>query len=346
MIHEGHAGPIEPLASDKLTIQVGTWLTWRFELRMDTEESARFTKQIQTLAAFAERVGINVLAHGEDRRIPVVPIEPLKFINPDVVLSNLDFSRRYLIEGLVSHGVLVSMDIPVLVEALDQCCKSSDHQTQVLTALFTEQVVCNIKEAVASRTNLGPLTTARALQLSGRTRPIAIGQVLVHRCTVTPTRLLLFPAELQISNEALRQHQLQEDSFIRVKFTDEDDRVHINPTVLQVDTACPEKGTIARIRRALKSGLAIAGRHYVFLAYSSESAREHTCWFVAEDHNSAFTADGVRMTLGFGRITENVPAKHAAMIGIVRLDVVTLTVSHFLLLTLCPRRWSCMAISS
>lgn len=161
------------------------------------------------------------------------------------------------------------------------------------------------------------LILVRSRQLRGRRLASDDNLVWVYRCVVTPTRVCLYPPEQTTSNEALRQHNMFRDRFLRVTFADESDRIQINPTVLSADEAVPYDGTLARVRRALQFGLQIAGRHYVFLAYGASSAREHSCWFVAEDRDNDFTAKSVGTKLGFGRITENNVAKHAARMGIV-----------------------------
>lgn len=134
---------------------------------------------------------------------------------------------------------------------------------------------------------------------------------------MTPTRICLFPPELDSSNDALRKHNEHSDRFLRVHFADEDDRIQINLAVLEADAEKPYTGPIARVRRALASGIVIAGRHYVFLVYGASSAREHTCWFVAEDEGENFTAEVIRARLGFDQITHKIVAKHAAYMGLV-----------------------------
>jgi hypothetical protein len=97
--------------------------------------------------------------------------------------------------------------------------------------------------------------------------------------------------------------------------------VFVSEPILQADAARPAQGTLARIRRALNAGLTVAGRHYVFLAYSVESLADRSCWFVSET-DSCNIAD-IRKALGFDTITDRVPAKYASKMGIVRTSTDT-----------------------
>lgn len=60
----------------------------------------------------------------------------------------------------------------------------------------------------------------------GMSKPAHICKV--YRCSVTPTRLLLFPPEEEVSNTILRKYEAYSDRFMRVTFTDEVDRVMVS----------------------------------------------------------------------------------------------------------------------
>lgn len=317
IIHEGHAGPIEAVAEDSLTVQVNEWLTWQFEFRLDPKESNRFTEQIKLLTKIAAKDGHDLLAYKDQKHIPIAEVEELKYVNPHKELAHIPFDERYLIEGLISQGIIVSAEVPELLCVMDECCHFPDHRKRLLTALYTEVTIRNLPDTVSCMSIKLSLTAIRAKQLSGLPAPDSPHLALVYRCVVTPTRLALYPPQLEVSNEALRLFHAHGDRFIRATFTDENDCIQINPTVIEADVTCPSKGTLARVRRALNSGLSIAGRHYVFLASGNASARQHTCWFVAEDTSVGFTADAVRHKLGFGQIAESNVAGYAARMGIV-----------------------------
>jgi len=83
---------------------------------------------------------------------------------------------------------------------------------------------------------------------------------------VTPTRVVLQPAQLEGSNRVLRHFKDFQDRFLRVSFQDEDDELFAGS--LDSDDRDPEFGILARVRAVLRHGLRIAGRHFVVLAFS------------------------------------------------------------------------------
>lgn len=141
--------------------------------------------------------------------------------------------------------------------------------------------------------------------------------VVVHHCLVTPTRLVLLPPEVEVSTDAIRNHLVFSDRFLRVEFTDEEDVFQVNSTVLEADQAELAEGTIARVRRAMKNGLNIAGRHYVFLAYGASSATQQSCWFLAEDPVKNLTVDSVKRNLGLNLLHDRTVASHVTKMAIV-----------------------------
>jgi len=83
---------------------------------------------------------------------------------------------------------------------------------------------------------------------------------------VTPTRVVLQPAQLEGSNRVLREFQDFQDRFLRVSFQDEDDGLFAGS--LDSDNRDEGVGILARVRAVLRHGLNIAGRHFVVLAFS------------------------------------------------------------------------------
>lgn len=307
IIYEGHAGPLEAVPEDPMTVQVNAWLSWQFELRLDTAQRKLFSVKILDLGLAAYNEGLDLIAHLGEKKIRIVPPENMAFVDPRKALSNLEFHPRYLVEGLVSRGIFVQSEIPALTAALAQYCPKGDLKERVLTSLFSEGRVRDLDDIVS----------ARAKQLRRRRLQNDPHLVWVYKCVVTPTRVCLFPPELEPSSDALRKHNTASDRFLLVQFADENDRIQINAGVLEADAECPASGTIARVRRALQSGLNIAGRHYVFLAYTLSSIRKHSCWFLAEDTDAGFTAASVRNALNFDAISTKIVAQHASHMGIV-----------------------------
>ncbi|KAI0061951.1 RdRP-domain-containing protein [Artomyces pyxidatus] len=94
---------------------------------------------------------------------------------------------------------------------------------------------------------------------------------------VTPTAMRLDGPLPERSNRIMRLYADNYDSFLRVSFTEE--------TTLQYrhDREIDGPSFIAIwVRRILKDGLHIAGRHFRFLAYSQSALKSHTVWFVKD----------------------------------------------------------------
>ncbi|KAK4684115.1 RNA-dependent RNA polymerase, partial [Tremellales sp. Uapishka_1] len=306
IIREGHAGPLKAVEDD-LTIKINSWYTYRFQFILETPQALYLTNLLQRLGAAGREDGLDLLAHDTSRKkIQVVAPEAiLPTGRPQAILEAIpQFPIRYLVEGLVTHGIVIPSELGILIAALTRHCPAVDLKGRVLRALYNEERVKNMDRLVQKRSR----------QLRKEKLGSNHHQVWVHRCQVTPTRVLLFPPEQETSNDVIRKHGLHVDRFLRVQFTDEDDRIQINPTVKEMDDANPAVGTIARVRRALASGLKVAGRHYVFLASGSSQAREHSCWFICEDHT--ITAAQVRQTMGMEGIREKIVAKYAARMGL------------------------------
>lgn len=256
-------------------------------------DSGLLKRSVDRVGSEAKKDGFDVLSGAKTlSNSPIPPVQPCPIPQ---------FRIRFLIEGLITHGIILPSSTSEIIQAIRNL--NLDLQERVLTALFNEERIHDIPH----------LVNIRAKQLRSKVTKVEAHQVWIYRCMVTPTRILLFPAEQETSNDVLRRHRLHVDRFLRVQFTDEDDRIQINPTVKAADDINPAVGTIARVRRALNSGLKVAGRHYVFLAAGTSQAREHSCWFLSEDK---ITALEVRRAMGMDGIAEKIVAKYAARMGL------------------------------
>lgn len=97
------------------------------------------------------------------------------------------------------------------------------------------------------------------------------------------------------------------EKFLRIRFRDEDQ--------LKLSSASSSKmpDIYERIKRLLKSGIDICGRHYDFLAMASSQLREHGCWLYLNT-STQDNADVVRRWMGdFSRI--KIIGKYAARLG-------------------------------
>lgn len=95
---------------------------------------------------------------------------------------------------------------------------------------------------------------------------------LVHRATVTPTRITLHGPELEAKNRILRKFPDHHEYFIRVQFCDE------NGLDLFFHPKINYDQVYNRFKNVLQHGIQIAGRTYSFLGFSHSSLRSHSAW--------------------------------------------------------------------
>ncbi|KUI62533.1 RNA-dependent RNA polymerase 1 [Cytospora mali] len=134
---------------------------------------------------------------------------------------------------------------------------------------------------------------------------------LIHRVTVTPTRITLHGPELEANNRVLRKFPHHHEYFIRVQFCDESgEDLYFNPRI-------NDERVYNRFKRIFREGVQIAGRHYSFLGWSHSSLRSHSAWFSApfvDDDGNPQTYFNIIGSLGsFSHIRS--PARCAARIG-------------------------------
>lgn len=63
-------------------------------------------------------------------------------------LSDMNFQRRTLVEGLLGNGIVRPSDLPALLEALKQDAPAEAFSLRVLESLFTEDRIREPKAAV------------------------------------------------------------------------------------------------------------------------------------------------------------------------------------------------------
>jgi hypothetical protein len=98
--------------------------------------------------------------------------------------------------------------------------------------------------------------------------------VSIRRVLVTPLRICPQPAQREASNRILRQCIEHKARFLRVTFVEEN-----FGSVLSARSADIFE---RRIRPIMRDGVCVAGRRFVFLAYSNSQLREQSCWFYDE----------------------------------------------------------------
>eukprot|EP00814_Leptocylindrus_danicus_P018554 CAMPEP_0116022626 /NCGR_PEP_ID=MMETSP0321-20121206/11096_1 /TAXON_ID=163516 /ORGANISM="Leptocylindrus danicus var. danicus, Strain B650" /LENGTH=1212 /DNA_ID=CAMNT_0003493727 /DNA_START=209 /DNA_END=3844 /DNA_ORIENTATION=+ len=138
-----------------------------------------------------------------------------------------------------------------------------------------------------------------------------VSGVYVRRVSITPLRVVCHAPELSPSNRVLRHFPSLRHRFIRVTFTDESLVSFIH--AMSTDTLH------RRMAVVLREGVFVAGRRYVFLAYSNSQLREQSCWMYDEDPDFSDdlppSADTLRQQLGnFDHLTSS-PSRHGSRLG-------------------------------
>lgn len=132
----------------------------------------------------------------------------------------------------------------------------------------------------------------------------------VYHATVTATTILLHSPTVEMSNRIVRQYWQHADRFLRVRFEDDEYR-----GATKIYAASNNRMILIfnRVKRALRHGLQIGGRHYEFLAWGNSQLREHGTYFFA-NVPGGLTASHIRAVMGIFD-HETVVAKRAARIG-------------------------------
>ncbi|KAH7415135.1 hypothetical protein KP509_14G029700 [Ceratopteris richardii] len=140
----------------------------------------------------------------------------------------------------------------------------------------------------------------------------------VGRFIVTPTKAYCLPSETERSNRVLRKFKHLADRFLRVSFVDENfhklSGAMLNATVVPFARTTGHVSRSAlyqRIRVILKEGFKLCGRHYEFLAFSSNQLRDSSAWFFAATKET--NSETIRTWMG--RFSKTNIAKYASRMG-------------------------------
>ncbi|KAJ1992088.1 hypothetical protein H4R33_001144 [Dimargaris cristalligena] len=280
-----------------------------------------------------------LLAHSQHRALRLA----------DLGATRLHFEVHYMLESLVSHGILSEYNLTT--DFLDELARlPAATACRALQFLFGQQgrIYQPLRElqtiekmmpsdsassgtAAASSSSAPSASTENGShrQPQSPTTPIFAfispstnHSVMIPKVIVTPTRVYLLPPTVESSNRVLRHYAHLKDRFLRVSFRDERfNRLDSNPVQLS--------SIYSRVYRALRHGIQLSGRHYEFLAFSASQLRNHSCWFFAPEqasraenhhpndpltHGSPVTASDIRQWMGHFMGIANV-AKAAARMG-------------------------------
>eukprot|EP01036_Dinobryon_divergens_P034994 gene34994-45294_t len=134
--------------------------------------------------------------------------------------------------------------------------------------------------------------------------------LLVGRVVVTPTRICPQPAVREQSNRVIREFSRFKERFVRITFVDDN--------FGSILGAKSEDIFNLRILKIMQSGFVVAGRKFVFLAFSNSQIRDQSCWFYDETslpgEEAAPTASFIRNWIG-DLSSIKIIGKYAARLG-------------------------------
>ena len=151
------------------------------------------------------------------------------------------------------------------------------------------------------------------LEKESRTEPEALPEHLARICrvTVTPTRYLCAPPEIEVANRTLRSVGARaSEAFLRVTFTDED----LSRYFARLPGDDATEDLYAHIQTVLNDGLLVAGRKFVFLAFGSSQIKDRGVWMFSPLEGGE-DADAMRRKMGHLDAIQNI-AKHGARLGL------------------------------
>lgn len=230
-------------------------------------------------------------------------------------VRNLPFEVMFLVNALVHKGTVKA---PSLTAGFYKLLDPSISDTKV--AVFALKHMYSYKTPVFdAEKRLKSVIEWLKVKKSPAAKTDEYGTTMeVGRFIVTPTKAYCLPCESELSNRVLRNFKHLRDRFLRVSFLDEN--LHaLSGTMLNAMVApfARTSGQVSRsalyqrVRSVLLEGFSLCGRHYEFLAFSSNQLRDSSAWFFAATKD--VNAETIRTWMG-GFSRTNV-AKFAARMG-------------------------------
>ena len=228
--------------------------------------------------------------------------------------KNIPFEIVFLINSVVHKGIIkVSSLTPGFYNILDPSV------TNISLSIFALNHIYSYKTPIfdAEKRLRQVIDWSRSKELPERVAD-KNHMIEVRRLFVTPTKAYCLPGEVELSNRVLRNYRNVADRFLRVSFLDENlhtmSAMTLNAAVSQFARTNREVTRSAlynRVREILLKGFVLCGRHYEFLAFSSNQLRDHSAWFFAKNEDvSARTIRGWMGTFQMPNV-----AKYAARMG-------------------------------
>ncbi|KAK5062829.1 hypothetical protein LTR84_004904 [Exophiala bonariae] len=294
------------LHKDMNSINIARWTTFRFNVKPEETERGKRPLVLQNilnaLMDFNVRVTGNAAFKVQDSPNKEAPmrniLQSLATIRPSQSIY-LDFQVRYQLEVCISSGwlneYLIDMSFLKRLSAMD-----SNRAKQMLIHVDALQTRVYNPMDVFEDIRFQKPVRARALP--------ANCEELLH-ATVTATALILHTPSVEITNRIVRQYQKYSDRFLRVRFEDDSYR---GQSRLFPATNNKMLLLFERVRRTMRQGIIVAGRHYEFLAWGNSQLREHGAYFFAAAED--ITVETIRAQMGRFH-EEKIVAKRAARMG-------------------------------
>ena len=272
-----HDDEITKLGNTTAVLDFGRWLTYRLVLSDATAASQTFRQ----IGAVLHESNVSIIVDAEPVHVTETHTKALWHWAEDPMgeslalsamtspLSTLDFKVRYHLDVCLSQHVLHECNITVeFLEKLSTL--EPDRAVEVL------QIVADDGKRYFNPMEIFRLQS----QVSVRTRKIPSYCATIWLVTVTPAGVYIATPTVETSNRIIRKYKHIEDRFLRVRFSDERYKGKITN-----GRDAAENEIFTRIKRTMKNGIDIAGRHYDFLAFGNSQFREHGAYFFAPTGN-------------------------------------------------------------
>ena len=294
------------LYKDLNSFNIARWTTFCFNVKPEETERGKRPVVLQNILNALKDFNVRVTGNAAFKVQDVPNKEPpMRNIlqSPSTVRPShsiyLDFQVRYQLEVCISSGwlneYLIDMQFLKRLSGMDSCLAK-----QMLIHVDTLQSRVYNPMDIFEDLRFQKPVKARALP--------ANCEELLH-ATVTATGLILHTPSVEITNRIVRQYQKYSDRFLRVRFEDDSYR---GQTRLFPATNNKMLLLFARVRRTMRRGIIVAGRHYEFLAWGNSQLREHGAYFFAATED--VTVESIRAQMGrFDE--EKIVAKRAARMG-------------------------------
>ncbi|WWC90607.1 uncharacterized protein L201_005543 [Kwoniella dendrophila CBS 6074] len=303
-VPERDAGPLKAIPEGPCAFPT-FWNTYRWTFTFNQTEFKNLigcTQKIRALAENDPEMELMSNIRPETRwRVEKLDPQAIKQLYDPPNLSQIRFSARTLLEGLMAHGILRPVDMRPLLIALQQVAIVPAFQDKILESMYSHQERIRDVAVVVKKT---------ASYLRRKDPPTLDHLVLIRTVQVTPTRVLIGPPQQESSNSVTRKYSDRLHGIIRVQFTDEEDRLYVGET-RHMDNYRPDIGIMARVRRTLHHGLVVGGSTFYPVASSASQQKDHAIWFV--DHK---VIDGLALRRWMGSVSQTIIAKHAARMGL------------------------------